>query len=161
MKLFLTLDQLYEQPYEPTDGYQYQEVEVPTGYEHQCWVKTALTNKQTLLDLEKHGLMSHKWQTFVDLLDSWTIQKEDTFNMYTKHKIVKFKRNKDGLYTYKPLQCYYDEVKSRNEGMNNMITTVTENKVGFTKRQIEDAKTARKLYHTMGCPTVQNFKAIL
>jgi len=87
--------------------------------------------------------------------------KEDAFHVHSPHGIVKFKRNKDGLYTYKPLQCYYDEVKARNESMNNMITTVTENKVGFTKRQIEDAKTARKLYHTMGCPTVQNFKAIL
>ena len=87
--------------------------------------------------------------------------KKDTFNVHTQHGIVKFKRNKDGLYTYKPLPCYYKEVKEHNEGVNQMITTVTKKKTGFTKRQVEDAKTARKLYHSVGCPTVQNFKAIL
>ena len=38
---------------------------------------------------------------------------------------------------------------------------MTENKVRFTKRQVDDAKKARKLYHTMGCPTLQNFKHML
>ena len=65
--------------------------------------------------------------------------KEDAFNMHTQHGIVKFKKNKEGLYMYKPLPCYYEEVKERNKGINQMITTVTENKTSFTKRQVEDA----------------------
>ena len=88
--------------------------------------------------------------------------KEDAFNVHTKNGIVKFKRNKEGLYTYKPNTSFYNEVAEakRNE-TSHMVTTVTENKVGFTKRQVEDAKRARKLYHTMGCPMVQNFKHLL
>jgi hypothetical protein len=35
------------------------------------------------------------------------------------------------------------------------------NKHGFTNRHFEDSKKARKLYHTLGCPTVVNFKHIL
>ena len=44
---------------------------------------------------------------------------------------------------------------------NNMILMISENKQGFSKRQIDDAIKARKLYHILGCPTVQNFKHIL
>jgi hypothetical protein len=39
--------------------------------------------------------------------------------------------------------------------------TTDENKKGYSRRQFEDTKTARKLYHNIGCPTVENFKAIL
>jgi hypothetical protein len=42
-----------------------------------------------------------------------------------------------------------------------LIETVQENKKGYTQRQFEDAKQARKLYHIIGCPTTENFKAIL
>src|SRR5210317_2332452 len=88
--------------------------------------------------------------------------------------IIKFKRNKDGLYMYKPTESYLQEVKETNEkqntekyedtqttGVSNAISTVTGNKIGFTKRQVEDAEKARKLYYVLGCPTVQNFKHIL
>ena len=33
--------------------------------------------------------------------------------------------------------------------------------MGFTKRQFDRAKLARKLYHTIGTPTVASFKAAL
>ena len=89
--------------------------------------------------------------------DSW---KEDAFNVHTNNGVVQFKRNNHGLYTYKPRESYIKEVEAKNN-MCNLVTTVNENKVGYTKRQIEDAKTARKLYHMMGCPTIQNFKHIL
>jgi hypothetical protein len=41
------------------------------------------------------------------------------------------------------------------------VNSVKENKKGFTARQFEDAKQARKPYYILGCPTVKNFKAIL
>ena len=76
---------------------------------------------------------------------------------------MKFKRNKDSLYTFKPPERFKKEVAAiKEQQASHVITTVTENKVGFTNQQIEDAKKARKLYHTtMGCPTIQNFKHIL
>jgi hypothetical protein len=39
--------------------------------------------------------------------------------------------------------------------------TVKENSRGYTQRQFDNAKRARRLYHIVGCPTVQNFKHIL
>jgi hypothetical protein len=41
------------------------------------------------------------------------------------------------------------------------VTTVTENKSGYTQRQFERAKEARRLYHIVGTPTVENFKSLL
>ena len=88
--------------------------------------------------------------------------KEDAFSVHTENGVVKFQRNKDGLYTYKPKECYLEEVAERKKNeANYMVTTVTENKIGYTKRQIADAEKARKLYHNLGCPTIQNFKHIL
>jgi hypothetical protein len=44
---------------------------------------------------------------------------------------------------------------------NLMVQTVDEHKKGYSQRQFESAKQARKLYHIIGCPTVEHFKAIL
>ena len=44
---------------------------------------------------------------------------------------------------------------------NNMVATVEENKQQYTAQQFEDARCARKLYHILGAPVVENFKKIL
>ena len=41
------------------------------------------------------------------------------------------------------------------------MSSVSENRKGYTERQFNEAKRARKLYHIVGCPTVVNFKYIL
>ena len=41
------------------------------------------------------------------------------------------------------------------------MSSVSENRKGYTERQFNEAKRARKLYHIVGCPTVENFKHIL
>ena len=43
----------------------------------------------------------------------------------------------------------------------NKVPAVKENVEGYTKRQVERAKQARKLYHVIGTPTVDNFKSII
>jgi hypothetical protein len=77
---------------------------------------------------------------------------------------VKFTRNKDGLYVYRPSKGYLTEVANSDkepiQEMKMMIQSVNENMKGYTQRQFEDAKQARKLYHIIGCPTVENFKPI-
>ena len=45
--------------------------------------------------------------------------------------------------------------------VNYLVETVEENKRGFTQRQFENAKKARRLYHIMGCPSIQNMKHLL
>ena len=42
-----------------------------------------------------------------------------------------------------------------------MVNTVTENRSNYTTQQFERAKEARKLYHNIGAPTVENFKYVL
>ena len=42
-----------------------------------------------------------------------------------------------------------------------MVQTVDENKIGYTKQQVERAKAAWKLYHIVGSPTVEAFKVML
>jgi hypothetical protein len=64
-----------------------------------------------------------------------------------------------------PTDNYRNQVAESNSktplDVNNMVTTVKENKMGFTQKQYENAKKARRLYHIVGCPTVENFKHIL
>lgn len=45
--------------------------------------------------------------------------------------------------------------------VDNLVSTVKEYCKGYTQRQFEDAKRARKLYHILGCPTVENFNHII
>ena len=42
-----------------------------------------------------------------------------------------------------------------------MVSTVAENRSNYTTQQFERAKEARKLYHNIGAPTIENFKYIL
>jgi hypothetical protein len=94
---------------------------------------------------------------------------------HTNNRIVKFTRNKDGLYVYRPPQNYFNEgadeevdgedsPERKVQGDENeesfLVDSVEENKICYTKREFESAKQARKLYHTLGCPTVENLKHI-
>jgi hypothetical protein len=92
-------------------------------------------------------------------------EKEDVFMVHTKEGIIKFTRTPDGLYAYTPSTKFKDQVAetnmSRSQAMNNLVTTVKENMMGYTQRQFENAKRARRLYHIVGCPTFENFKHIL
>jgi hypothetical protein len=51
--------------------------------------------------------------------------------------------------------------KNEEVQANHMISTLSENRKGYTERQFINAKRARKLYHILGCPTVENYKHIL
>jgi hypothetical protein len=112
---------------------------------------------------------------FAKLADNHRIvydsEKEDAFHVYMDHGIVKFTRTDEGLYVYKPTPKFLQAVAA-TKGMKPLanyqahetsllVSTVSENKLGYTKRQFDDAKRARRLYHIVGCPTVENFKHIL
>ena len=45
--------------------------------------------------------------------------------------------------------------------VSNLVDTVAENRKGYTARQFENAKRARKLYHTLMCPSVPALKNLL
>jgi hypothetical protein len=44
---------------------------------------------------------------------------------------------------------------------SHRINTVTENRVGYTQRQFEQAKKGQELYHIVGTPTIETFKTLL
>jgi hypothetical protein len=99
--------------------------------------------------------------------------KEDAFLVHSDNNgTIKFERTPDGLYVYRPTAKFKKAVAASKETIlpndcggkrtsNMMITTVKENKLGYTQRQFQSAKRARRLYHIVGCPTIENFKHIL
>ena len=79
-------------------------------------------------------------------------QGDNNFNVNTNRGIIKFIRNKRGLYVLNT--TYTTETY-------NVFTTVKENTVGFTSIPIERGKLSRKIYSIVGLTTVKNFKHIL
>jgi hypothetical protein len=49
----------------------------------------------------------------------------------------------------------------KEDGASNLISTVAKNRQGYTLHQFECAKEARRLYHIVGTPTMNNFKSLL
>jgi hypothetical protein len=49
----------------------------------------------------------------------------------------------------------------KKAGISNLVSTVQENRIGFTARQLEEAKRARRLLHILGLPAAENLKNIL
>jgi hypothetical protein len=52
-------------------------------------------------------------------------------------------------------------MKSEDDEMHLLVSTVKDNMEGFTKREIEGAMRARKLSHAIGYPSVDNLKHII
>jgi hypothetical protein len=67
-----------------------------------------------------------------------------------------------GLYQYSVSSGYQQGLKEdqKEDGASNLISTVDENRKGYTLLQFERAKEARKLYHIVGTPTTNNFKLL-
>lgn len=76
--------------------------------------------------------------------------KEDAFFVHLQDKIVRFNRIGSNLYVYKP------PIKR-----TQLLNTVEENKTFFMQRQFDRAKRARDLYHALGTPSINDFKAML
>ena len=85
-------------------------------------------------------------------------------------KVLKFECTPEGLYQYEVSKSYREDLTESNterpkgsaiDGTSNLISTVAKNRKGYTLRQFERAKGARKLYHIVGTPTMENFKSLL
>ena len=84
---------------------------------------------------------------------------ENAFLVHQPDKIIKFECTPEGLYMYRVDKNYKTSLKEK--GSSHLVTTLSENRKGYTGQQYDRAKTARKLYHIIGMPTVENFKALL
>jgi hypothetical protein len=89
--------------------------------------------------------------------------KKDEFLVHMDNEIIKFECSPDGLYQYSVSTGYQKGLKEdqKEDGASNLISTVAENRKGYTLHQFERAKEARKLYHIVGTPTMNNFKSLL
>jgi hypothetical protein len=81
---------------------------------------------------------------------------EDAFVVHSTDGVIKFTRTPEGLYAYRPTQNYLDEVAESKKmlplssnngaydyrGKSFLVTTLAENRKGYTQRQFEDAKRA-------------------
>ena len=96
--------------------------------------------------------------------------KEDAFLMHTPDGVVKFER-KGRLYAYNPnrtRKVKYADQQHQQESpyltineVSHMVDTVAENRKGYTARQYDDAVRARRLFHTLSCPTVVALKNLI
>ena len=84
---------------------------------------------------------------------------EKVFLVHQPDKIIKFEHTQEGLYMYRVDKDYKTSLKEM--GCSNLVTILSENWRGYTDQQYDRAKRARKLYHIIGTPTVENFKALL
>jgi hypothetical protein len=75
--------------------------------------------------------------------------------VHTDKGDLKFTKGPENLYYYKP-----KNLKNNNQ-QAVMVQTVEENEAFYTNKEIERAKKARMLLPFLGCPTIQDLKAIL
>ena len=79
----------------------------------------------------------------------------ESFQVHTEVGMI----SKEGLHCH---QFSEEFIKwMHNETETQSLGTVEDNMIGRTKQQKEKAKEARKSHHTMGAPTVRNFKHII
>jgi hypothetical protein len=112
------------------------------GYSTVWYDEPAIANTFRLSELKKKHRVTY---------DS---AKEDAFIVHMNDNTLKFECNPKGLYTYKVSDEYLKK-------QSHLINTVKENRVGYTQRQFEQAKRARELYHIVGTPTIESFKALI
>jgi hypothetical protein len=112
------------------------------GYEKVWYADTAMTNVFSLANMER------KYRFTYDSM------KEGAFAEHTEKGPLKFTKGPENLYYFKPK---IPELKIQR----NLVQTVQENESFCTDREVTRAKKARMLLHTLGCPTIQDLKAII
>ena len=104
----------------------------------------------------------HLSDKYHNVYDNWV---RDGYDVYTEDGVVEFNWTIEGLYAYKLFKKYFNLVAKLREKpsseMSHLVSTVKENRKGYTPRQFERAKVARKLLHVLGCPTAEKLKLML
>ena len=85
---------------------------------------------------------------------------EDAFIVHIGNQPIKFRANQQGLYVFNFPNSYMNYVDNKNTKEVCLQTNATSVE-GYTKRQVERADRARKLYHMLGAPTMTNMKAVI
>jgi hypothetical protein len=120
-----------------------------------------VTWKATMMGYIKDVWFSTRAITNIIALSNLIQQYRVTYNsdkhMFVVHREsqgksnMEFRMHKCGLHYYDP----------RNKTHVAFVNTVSENKEGFTKRQIKGAEAARTLYKTLSYPSMKDFKWVI
>jgi hypothetical protein len=95
--------------------------------------------------------------TLRNLIDQYRITYDSDDLMFVVHREseskpnMEFRMHNSGLHYYAP----------REKKHLTSVNTVSENKTGFTKRQIKCAELARNLYKTLRSPSMKDFKWLI
>jgi hypothetical protein len=92
-----------------------------------------------------------------NLIDQYHITYDSDDLIFVVHRESEPKPNME-FKMHKSGQHYYDP---RKEHHLTFVNTVSENKTGFTKRQIKCAEIARNLYNTLIYPSMKDFKWVI
>jgi len=115
-----------------------------SGYHKQVWFsKRAITNIMALSN------MIQQYRVTYDSDEQMFVVHRETTGKPDMH----FRMHPSGLHYYDPRDEAVDELA--------FLDTVSENKEGFTKRQIARAETARALYATLCHPSLKDFKWVI
>ena len=101
----------------------------------------AITNVISLSEMEKKYRITYdtsKGQAFI-------------VHVTPKHQ-VKFELTENGLYAYKPKE---------STSANCFVESVKDNQRDYTERELQRAKRARNLYHSLAVPSIGDFKTII
>jgi hypothetical protein len=92
-----------------------------------------------------------------NLIDQYRVTYDNDDLMFVVHREseskpnMEFKMHKSGIHYYDP----------RKEHHLTFVNTVSEKKIGFTKRQIKCAEIAQNLYKTLSYPSMKDFKWVI
>ena len=113
-----------------------------TSYDYEVWFdKNAITNIIALSNLIKQYRVTYDSNDKMFVVHREAVSKPD----------MHFKMHSSGLHYYDP----------QDENFAFNIHTVSDNKMGFTKRQLKGAELARTLYSNLGYPSMKDFKWVI
>jgi hypothetical protein len=113
-----------------------------TSYDYEVWFdESAITNIIALSNLIK------QYQVTYDSDDKMFVVHREAVNKPNMH----FKMHLSRLHYYDPQGDHF--------AFN--IHAVSENKLGFTKRQLKGAESARTLYSNLGYPSMKDFRWVI
>ena len=105
-------------------------------------------NEKAITNIFSYAEMADRYRITYDS------EKEDAFIVHLPDKTVRFERIGMNLYVFKPTT----RIRAENA---QMLNTLEENKTFYTERQFQRAKRARDLFHALGTPSINDFKAII
>jgi len=121
---------------------------------------TVWYDPNSITNIFSHAEMADRYRITYDNKDK---SHGDSFVVHTPKKQIVFRRLTNNLYVHKPLNGSGTRQVSRSGKHQDasFLNSVKENRNFYSERQFEKAKQARDLYHAIGTPSINDFKAVI